>query len=85
MDTYLPSPASTDLLAAGHISPKTLLGAGSSERETLGHMIASQIATMILRRDPEEQRTVLVGTGIAKVDLGRESWFDLLELLVKVV
>jgi proteasome assembly chaperone 3 len=40
---------------------------------------------MILRRDPEEQRTVLVGTGIAKVDLGRESWFDLLELLVKVV
>jgi proteasome assembly chaperone 3 len=39
----------------------------------------------MLKREPEEARTILVGVGLLKVDLDRSAWFDLLELLAKVV
>ena len=50
----------------------------------MGHLYASQIASVIATRNPEESRTVLVGLGLQKVDLERETFFDLLELLQKV-
>lgn len=79
------------ILPLEHLTPRTLLGAGGEARERIGHLFASQIGSMILGRDPEERRTVLVGLGIE--GLGRESgdggrregeregYFDLLELL----
>jgi proteasome assembly chaperone 3 len=84
-ETALPAIPGTDTLPASHITPKTLLGGGGEDREAMGHMIASQIASMILTRDPEEQRTIIVGLGMSKARLEREGWFDLLELLGKVV
>lgn len=68
-----------------HITPNTLLGARGDERETLGQLIATQFATLVLKRDPEETRTILFGFGLMKVDLDRAAWFDLLELIAKVV
>lgn len=82
-DTALPSDG--DMLPLGHLTPKTLLGAGGEQRETVGHLYASQIATTIATRNPEETRTVLVGFGLHKVDLDREAFFDLLELVQKVI
>lgn len=61
------------------------MGGGSEEREALGHLYASQIATVIATRDPEERRTVVVGLGLLKVDLEREAFFDMMELLQKVI
>lgn len=68
-----------------HIQPKTLLGAGGDERETMGQTIASQIASLITKRDPEEQRTVVVGIGLLKPELDRSAWFDLLEMIAKAL
>jgi proteasome assembly chaperone 3 len=73
------------MLPLGHLTPKTLLGAGGEQRETLGHLYASQIASVIATRNPEENRTVVVGLGLQKVDMEREAFFDLLELLQKVI
>lgn len=73
------------MLPLGHLTPKTLLGAGGEQRETVGHLYASQIASTIVTRNPEETRTVLVGFGLHKVDLEREAFFDLLELVQKVI
>jgi proteasome assembly chaperone 3 len=73
------------MLPLGHLTPKTLLGAGGEQRETLGHLYASQIASVIATRNPEETRTVVVGLGLQKVDMEREAFFDLLELLQKVI
>ena len=73
------------MLPFGHLTPKTLLGAGGDQRETVGHLYASQIASTILTKHPEETRTVLVGFGLEKVDLEREAFFDLLELIQKVI
>lgn len=73
------------MLPLGHLTPKTLLGAGGEQRETIGHLYASQIASAIATRNPEETRTVLVGLGLQKVDMERETFFDLLELIQKVI
>lgn len=83
-DTTLPS-AGSDMLPLGHLTPKTLLGAGGEQRETLGHLYASQIASRIATRSPEERRTILVGFGLEKVELEREAFFDLLELVQNVL
>jgi proteasome assembly chaperone 3 len=83
-DTALPS-NNEDMLPLGHLTPKTLLGAGGEQRETLGHLYASQIASIIATRNPEESRTVVVGLGLQKVEMEREAFFDLLELLQKVI
>jgi len=61
------------------------LGAGGDEREMMGHLIASQLASLILRKEPGETRTIVVGVGLLKVGLDRDAWFDLLELIAKVV
>ena len=73
------------MLPLEHLTPKTLLGAGGEQRETLGHLYASQIASVIATRNPDETRTVVVGLGLQKVDMEREAFFDLLELLQKVI
>ncbi|KAG9249130.1 hypothetical protein BJ878DRAFT_411316 [Calycina marina] len=76
---------SGDMLPLGHLTPKTLLGAGGDQRETVGHLYATQIASTIATKNPEETRTVVVGLGLQKVDLERETFFDLLELLQQII
>ena len=73
------------MLPLGHLTPKTLLGAGGEQRETMGQLYAKQIASTIAIRNPEETRTVLVGFGLEKVEMVREAFFDMLELVQKVL
>jgi len=73
------------MLPLSHLTPKTLLGGGGEQRETIGHLYASHIASVIATRSPEETRTVLVGFGLMKVDMEREAFFDMLELVQKVI
>jgi proteasome assembly chaperone 3 len=73
------------MLPLGHLTPKTLIGGGGEQRETVGHLYASQIASAIATRSPEESRTVVVGFGLQKVEIEREAFFDLLELVQKVI
>lgn len=73
------------MLPLNHLTPKTLLGAGGEDREIVGHLYASQIASAIATRNPEETRTVLVGFGLERVNKEREGFFDLIELLQKVI
>lgn len=83
-DTPLPS-ESGDMLPLGHLTPKTLLGAGGDQRETVGHLYATHIASTIATRNPEETRTVVIGLGLQKVDLERETFFDVLELMQQII
>ncbi len=65
-----------------HLSPKTLLGGSTSERETVGQLYATQIASAIVTRNPEEKRTVLVGLGLSSVKVNREVFFDTIDLVL---
>ena len=68
-----------------HLSPKTLLGGSKTERETVGQLYATQIASAILSRNPEEKRTLLLGLGMSKLEANREVFYDLIDLFVKVL
>lgn len=73
------------LLPSTHLTPKTLLGAGGDDRETLGQLYAAQIASQISLRSPEDRRILVLGLGLATYDPEREAFFDLLELAQKVL
>ncbi|CCD47962.1 hypothetical protein BofuT4_P112720.1 [Botrytis cinerea T4] len=84
------------ILPLEHLTPRTLLGAGGEKRERIAHLYASQIGSMVLKRDPEERRSVLLGLGLEMEkdkdkdkDTGgegeRAGYFDLLELVLEVL
>jgi proteasome assembly chaperone 3 len=77
--------ANESLLPMSHLTPKTLLGGGGEEREFLAQLYAVQIASYIARRDCEERRTLVVGLGLQKLQPQREAFFDVLELIQKVL
>ena len=68
-----------------HLTPKTLLGGSNGERETVGQLYATQIASAILSRNPDEKRSVLLGLGMSKLEANREVFYDLIDLVVKVL
>lgn len=83
-DQYMSSGNEEDnLLPMAHLSPKTLLGGSTSERETVGQLYATQIASAIVTRNPEEKRTVLVGLGLSKFEARREVFYDTVDLVMK--
>ncbi|KAM0523049.1 hypothetical protein ACHAPE_001541 [Trichoderma viride] len=84
VDMALPS-GKHGLLPSTHLAPKTLLGGGGDNRETLGQLYASQIASHISLRSPEERRTLVFGFGLAKAEKEQEAFFDLFELALKVL
>jgi hypothetical protein len=55
-----------------------LLGAGGDARETLGRVYAAQAGRMA-------GRAVVVGIGLRRVDESREGFFDVVELLRRVL
>ncbi|GAB1314920.1 hypothetical protein MFIFM68171_05130 [Madurella fahalii] len=84
VDMSLPG-AGSSALPSNHLTPKTLVGVGGEERETLGHLYASQIASHLALRDPNERRTLLLGLGLEKVEGGGEAFFDLLDLVQQIL
>lgn len=80
----LPS-MSSGLLPSTHLTPKTLLGGGGEERETLGQLYAAQLASHASLKYPDERRILVLGLGLEKVSGEREGFFDLLELAQKVI
>lgn len=75
----------TDLLPMPHLTAKTLFGAANEERETTGQLYATQIASSILNKQPDETRILLVGLGLKDAQPSREQFFDLLELVMQTI
>ena len=82
-ENYLPSSLDDDMLPSAGLTAITLLGGATSERETMGQLYATQIASVIAAKNPEERRSVLVGFGFTKPQPGREQFFDLMDLVSK--
>jgi proteasome assembly chaperone 3 len=77
--------ANASLLPMSHLTPKTLLGGGGEERESLAQLYAVQIASFIARSNSDERRTLVLGLGLQKLRPEREAFFDVLELIQKVL
>jgi len=81
---YLPSGNDDDsLLPMAHLSPKTLLGGSTSERDTVGQLYATQIASAIVTRNPGERRTVLLGLGLSRLKADREVFYDTIDMVLE--
>ncbi len=66
-----------------HLTPTTILGGTVPERETMGQLYATQIASSIATKNPEENRMVVVGLGLGKIEGDRETFFDIIELALQ--
>jgi proteasome assembly chaperone 3 len=86
-DPYFQTIRSDDdaLLPSARFAPRTLLGAGGSEREMMGQLFASQIAHAITTKTPTESRSLLLGLGLAKVDTDRDYFLQVVDLVLNVI
>lgn len=73
------------LLPSARFAPRTLLGAGGSEREMMGHLFASQIAHAITTKSPTETRPLMLGLGMATVNTDRDVFLRVVDLVLNVI
>jgi len=73
------------LLPAARFSPRTLLGAGTADREMMGQLYASQIANAIITKTPEESRSLMLGLGLASADMDRDVFLQVIDLVLTVL
>ena len=83
-DNFL-SPTLDDdsLLPMSHLTASTLLGGSTPERETIGQLYAVQIASTVALKNPTEERPLVIGLGLSKVDTSRERFFDIIDLVTQ--
>lgn len=86
--TLLSSGAADALLPSTRFTPRSLLGAGNPQREMMGHLYASQIASAITTKNAEETRTLVLGLGLGKeagVEPDRDTFSKITELVLEVI
>ena len=75
----------SQLLPLPSLTATTVLGANGTERDTLGQLFATQIASAITAKSPEEERLLVLGTGFKSKHIERESFLKILEGVLKVL
>lgn len=75
----------SELLPLSNLTATTILGASGDERETTGQLFATQIASAITAKTPEEERLLVLGLGLKSKELERESFLKILEGALRVL
>lgn len=75
----------SQLLPMPHLNATTICGNSNTERETLGQLFATQVASAIAVRRPEEKRLLVVGMGFAKANVDPQNFLAALELALQLV
>jgi len=76
------------LLPSARFTPRSLLGAGTPQREMMGQLYASQIASAITTKNPDETRTLVLGLGLGKeagVEADRDTFLKIVELVLECI
>lgn len=84
----LSSSADDALLPSTRFTPRSLLGAGTPQREMMGQLYASQIASAITTKYPQETRTLVLGLGLGKeagVEADRDTFLRIVELVLDCI
>jgi proteasome assembly chaperone 3 len=77
-------PAS-DLLPMSHLTATTVLGGRASDANTYGELLATQIASALKTKSPEEIRMVVFGLGVSTSGNDRAAFMDLVGLALHVL
>jgi proteasome assembly chaperone 3 len=75
----------SNLLPMHHLTATTILGGTVAELDVLGQTLATQIASAIKTRDERETRMVVVGMGLDKSMVGRETFSEVVGLVLEVI
>lgn len=65
-DALDPDLPPSDLLPNSQFTATTILGGTNAPLDTLGQLLATQLASAIVSRDPEEKRMLVLGLGLEK-------------------
>lgn len=71
------------LLPRSDLTASTILGGTISERQTVGQLLGTQIGTAILTKDPDENRTLVLGLGLKNLNNDREAFFSIIDLVLQ--
>lgn len=75
----------SQLLPMTGLTATTVLGLSGSNRDTLGQLFATQIASAIVAQKPEEERLLVLGLGLSKPELESEDFLAILEKALQCV
>lgn len=81
--TYAQADEENELLPKPHLTPASILGGTTPEREVVGQLLATQIATAILTRTPAENRLLVLGLGLPKIEKSQEAFFEVIDLVLR--
>ncbi|PGH17234.1 hypothetical protein AJ80_04876 [Polytolypa hystricis UAMH7299] len=79
----LPGPEDDGLLPLTGLTATTLLGARGTDRETVGQLYTTQIASAIATKNPNEKRLLLVGLGLDNPVADRDIFFGIIDLVLQ--
>lgn len=72
----------SELLPFPHLTATTIFGVRGTQADTLGQLYATQIATAISTKNPEEGRLLVLGLGLEDMQADSSSFVQVLELVL---
>lgn len=72
----------SELLPMPHLTARTILGVRGTDIDILGQLYASQIATAIATKNPEENRVLVLGLGMMDMKAEPDSFLRVLDLVL---
>lgn len=81
----LPLPEDDGLLPLTGLTATPLVGARGTERETVGQLYASQIASAIATKNSNEKRLLIVGLGLENYVADRDVFFGVVDLILQCI
>ncbi|KAJ6151018.1 hypothetical protein N7470_007612 [Penicillium chermesinum] len=73
------------LLPLSGLTATSILGGHAPGQDTVGQLIARQIATAIAMKSPSEKRLLVVGLGLGSTDVDRDSFFAINDLILHCI
>jgi hypothetical protein len=74
-----------DALAMPNLDSSILMGGAVEEVQTSARALASQVALLILKRNPKESRSLVLGIGLRKQVTSKGDFDQLLGLITGVI
>jgi hypothetical protein len=74
-----------DALAMPNLESTILMGGAVEDIQTSARALASQVALLLLKRNPKESRSLVLGVGLKKKVTSKEDFDQLLGLITGVI
>ena len=84
MHTF-PESVEDSLLPLSSLTATSILGGHGAGQDTIGPLLARQIATAIVAKSPADKRLLVVGLGLNTAASDRDSFFAIVDLVLQCI